>query len=301
MSSKTFLERVSGLLFREALGQELARAKRHGDCRIIVRHGAEDEIYAHITIGARSPEDSTRCRNHVIVRSDLHRTLNGYVRAEHTHFFDRHNLNENHAADSYFILYRNRLCDLKAMVRVSLDLPPGDRLAQSPNVARAVRRLGFSIVHFIDEQLENSTTIDLKEIAGTERDGLRYGLSGEGENHKELRIWVKDNPAKVVEGLRNVQSKTEVALDSGDRIDVVYCCKGQTIAIEVKSSDSDHHDLRRGVYQCVKYRAVLRAQYSEKNESRVVSSLLITQSELDDNLKKLARKLGIKNKIVSLS
>ena len=32
------------------------------------------------------------------------------------------------------------------------------------------------------------------------------------------------------------------------------------LAIEVKSRDSNWNDLRRGIYQCIKYRAVLHAQ-----------------------------------------
>lgn len=299
--NRIFLERVSGLLFREALGEELARAKRNGDRRLVVRHGSEVDVYARIIIGIRPPQVSVNCGDHVLVRAELRHTLNEYVREGHARFFDHHNLTSNHAANSHFILYRDRLCDLKAMARVSLNLEPGQSLVHSPIVAQAVVHLGFTFVHFLIEPLNDSKTINLMETKGQERDGLRYGRSGEGGNHKKLRLWVKNNPAEVIAGLRGVKPKTEVPLDSGDRVDVVYYCNGKTVAIEVKSSDSDQNDLKRGIYQCVKYQAVLCAQYRAKNKKRVVSSLLVTQRELDDELIELAKKLNVEHKVVSLN
>ena len=301
MPNSTFLERVSGLLFREALGEELARAKRNGDRRLVVRHGSEDSVYARITIGDTSPNNEMECKNNLLSRADVREALKEFVKEGRSRFFDRHNLNQSHSADSYFILYKNRLCDLKAVARASLGSGLRGSLAHSPTVAQAVAGLGFTSVHFTVDSPEDSKTIHLMETRGQERDGLRYGRSGEGENHKRLRLWVKDNPAKVLKGLAVAKTRTEVPLLSGDRVDVVYYSKGNALAIEVKSIDSNQDDLKRGVYQCVKYENVLRAQYDAKNKQRVVSSLLVTQNELDDRLRSLAKKLNIKHKVVSLS
>ena len=41
---------------------------------------------------------------------------------------------------------------------------------------------------------------------------------------------------------------------------IVNCAAREIITIEVKSRDSNWADLRRGVYQCVQYRAVMEAQ-----------------------------------------
>ena len=64
---------------------------------------------------------------------------------------------------------------------------------------------------------------------------------------------------------------------SGDRVDVVSIMEDRTVAIEVKSKDSDWFDLRRGVYQCVKYRAVMKAQDIRRNAN--VESWLVTECQ----------------------
>ena len=134
-------------------------------------------------------------------------------------------------------------------------------------------------------------------IEGKERDGLRWGRKGEGENHKALRLWVKDNPDRIKKKFHGVRTETEVELLSGDRVDVVYYAKTETVAIEVKSRDSNRDDLKRGIYQCVKYRAVLRAQ--DLQQTFPVYSLLVTESKLDPDLEHLAKKLGVKHQVVS--
>ncbi|KJE35045.1 hypothetical protein UF64_10110 [Thalassospira sp. HJ] len=138
----------------------------------------------------------------------------------------------------------------------------------------------------------------LKKPKGTERDG-RFGKGGEGENHKALRLWVKDNIRKVAPGMKNARSETEVELYSGDRVDVAYFSSSRTLGIEVKSIDSDWFDLRRGIFQCVKYEAVLRAQDPRSNHS--VKVLLITETELDGNLKSLARRLGVRHAVFRIN
>ena len=110
---------------------------------------------------------------------------------------------------------------------------------------------------------------------GVESDGLPRGRGGEGINHKALRLWVKDNPEGVDRSFRSVRAETEVDLLSGDRVDVVFYADREIVAIEVKSRDSNWADLRRGIYQCVKYEAVLCAQ---ELRNRSVRSLLVTET-----------------------
>ncbi len=132
---------------------------------------------------------------------------------------------------------------------------------------------------------------------GAEKDGIPRGRGGEGENHKALRLWVTENSKKIAPRLKGVRSETEVELLSGDRVDSVYYADGQTLAIEVKSSTSNWYDLQRGIYQCVKYQAVMKAM--DPREDAVVSALLVTEDKLDGTLKALAKQLGIKHKRVS--
>lgn len=137
--------------------------------------------------------------------------------------------------------------------------------------------------HTFDEHLPT-----LKSPKGKDRDGIRHNRKGEGENHRNLRMWVKNNPGKIKKSYKNFRSDTEVVLDSADRVDVVYYDRNMTVAIEVKSCDSNDEDLRRGIFQCIKYRAVMKAM-DIRSEPKV-DALLVTQKDLPGDLKSLLRR-----------
>ncbi len=132
------------------------------------------------------------------------------------------------------------------------------------------------------------------QVPAVEKDGLRYDRKGEGENHKALRLWVKQNPQEINPRFRGVRAETEYSLLSGDRVDVAYFSKKEILAIEVKSIDSNPEDIRRGIYQCVKYRAVLDAMPIGRGRHRPVESWLVTESDIDKALKAEASKLNVK-------
>lgn len=136
---------------------------------------------------------------------------------------------------------------------------------------------------------------DLAGLDGKERYNPGRG-GGEGKNHRALRLKVMREPSLVRRGLRPEDTDTEVELLSGDRVDVVSVPKDRTVAIEVKSEDSSWHDLRRGVYQCVKYRAVMAAQ--DLRRKPAIESWLVTEKELPGELRTLARRLGVRTKVI---
>ena len=128
-----------------------------------------------------------------------------------------------------------------------------------------------------------------------QRGGLSRGGGGEGPNHEALRLWVQQHPQEIDRRFNGARSETEAELLSGDRVDVVYYAANQILAIEVKSRDSNWADLRRGLYQCIKYRAVLDAQ---EREGREVQSLLVTESRLPLDLKHLAKHHDVRHRQV---
>ena len=128
---------------------------------------------------------------------------------------------------------------------------------------------------------------------GREKDGIRHHRKGEGPNHKALRLWVKDNPGAIRRTYAAFATETEVVLDSADRVDVVYRGPRSTVAIEVKSSNSDYADLRRGVFQCIKYRAVMEAM--DLRADPEIIAILVTQTRLTGDLKDLLRQHGIRH------
>src|ERR1700733_168654 len=134
-----------------------------------------------------------------------------------------------------------------------------------------------------------------KRHEGTEKDGIRigrnYGSGGEGPFHKSLRMWVKENPGAVHRAFADASAETEVDLDSGDRVDVVYKLADRIVVLEVKSRISNDVDLTRGVFQCVKYRAVREAM--DVREGAVVEAYLITETPLTGEISALVRRYDI--------
>lgn len=128
-----------------------------------------------------------------------------------------------------------------------------------------------------------------------ERDGTLGGVGGggEGENHRKLRLWAQKNPRKIVPNLKALKAETEFKLLSGDRVDVVFLAKGKSVVVEVKSRDSNEADLERGLYQCIKYRAVKAASDGRKDAD--VQAILLTEQPLPSDLKARARQHSVRH------
>lgn len=132
---------------------------------------------------------------------------------------------------------------------------------------------------------------------GTERDGIftgrNQGAGGEGEFHRSLRLWIRDHPAAVHSSFADAETETELDLDSGDRVDVAYKCADRIVLLEVKSRISNAADLLRGVYQCIKYRAVREAM--AVRHKPIIETYLVTETELPSDIAALLRIHKIKH------
>lgn len=134
------------------------------------------------------------------------------------------------------------------------------------------------------------------EEDGRAPDGRNYGGKGESDEHKKLKKWVAQNPRKIGLSASFGAGDEEFGLLSGDSIDVLFSDGNRFVAVEVKSIKSNNDDLQRGIYQCVKYRAVLEAQ--ELPVSANVEALLVTERKLPGRLQARARLLKLKHKCV---
>lgn len=153
----------------------------------------------------------------------------------------------------------------------------------------------------INKQLYGSAAKKkLRTKSGAEHDySGNYGGHGESKEHKNLKKWVAQNPKGI--GLRNSfgEGTEESSLLSGDVVDVMFSDGGSFRMVEVKSCKSNDEDLRRGIYQCVKYREVKKAEHLPYEID--VQSILVTERELSPELKERARLLGVKHKCVSVN
>ena len=142
-----------------------------------------------------------------------------------------------------------------------------------------------------------------KEI-GSEQDGFsksgkNYGGPAESDEHKKLKAWVACNPDKIGLMKEFGIGETESSLLSGDTIDVLFSNGINFATVEVKSCRSNDDDFRRGIYQCVKYRKIKEAEHFPYRIK--VKTVLVTERELNPELKERARLLKVEFKQVKVN
>jgi len=127
-------------------------------------------------------------------------------------------------------------------------------------------------------------------------EGQPRGRGGESPAHKALKTYVKANP-QVVGVEAGAESFEEYALPSLDTLDVLFKTPTCWTAVEVKSSVSEgvQGDYERGIYQIVKYTALLQAmrldsRYRVPENFRVI---LVLENSLPEELARLKTTLGI--------
>lgn len=126
-----------------------------------------------------------------------------------------------------------------------------------------------------------------------------YGaIIEESSQHLALKEYVSRHP-ELVGGNRSYDAFFEYAFPSLDTVDVLFKSPKQWIAVEVKSRVSDklEKDYERGIYQCVKYRALLEAMQKDPRYDDVpaqVKAVLLLETNLPKQYKATATALSVK-------
>ncbi|MDZ7711766.1 MAG: hypothetical protein U5L06_00945 [Rhodovibrio sp.] len=132
-----------------------------------------------------------------------------------------------------------------------------------------------------------------------EREGksrrLGFGGPAESPEHKALKDHVFAHPRKCGGPPRIVYSDIEYRTKSWDEVDVIFFGENKIVVAEIKSRISVAGDLAKGVYQCIKYRAVIEAEMAVRMDSRPVLAVLVTEAPLPLEAQKAARKLQVKH------
>ncbi|TKA88880.1 hypothetical protein FAZ79_08365 [Guyparkeria sp. SB14A] len=134
------------------------------------------------------------------------------------------------------------------------------------------------------------TTFDFTAFVNKARGG--FG-GGESQEHKALKEYVAQNPRVVGLGANTPRGATEYLLPSGDSLDVSFSGNKIWVAAEVKSSVSAEDDIVRGLFQCVKYRAVMEAVLLTESRPQNALALLVLESKLPQSLIPLRNMLGV--------
>ncbi|CAN7461059.1 hypothetical protein [Paraburkholderia hospita] len=120
---------------------------------------------------------------------------------------------------------------------------------------------------------------------------------GESQAHKALKGFVLNNPALFGAPVDCWLKETEHALHSGDGLDVMFKSERMWLGVEVKSrvSEGNLDDYRRGLFQVVKYRAVLEAQARVDHPAGppLVRVILVLESRLPSELTQVAEMLDV--------
>jgi hypothetical protein len=140
-------------------------------------------------------------------------------------------------------------------------------------------------------EVDPATLVEGKEQDGkppAKRKGGRGGPA-EGPAHKALKAYVLAHPPCVGAPAKPDKSQDEYLLLSADEIDVVFEHRDAAYLIEVKAANADEADLRRGVYQCVKYRAVYHAQCKGLTPNIKIRAILAVESDVPGDIGALAK------------
>jgi hypothetical protein len=122
----------------------------------------------------------------------------------------------------------------------------------------------------------------------------RQGMAAEGEPHRKLKEFIASHPSVI--GLAPVRPAIrEYLFPSGDECDVTFELEDGTYAV-VEVKNGEHSELIKGMYQAVKYRALMAAEKGHGQPVRVYA--IIVAYSIPDDIVAFATKLGITCRIV---
>lgn len=119
------------------------------------------------------------------------------------------------------------------------------------------------------------------------------GRGGEGPHHLALKTYVSENPQVVGLAAGSPAGVVEWPTASGDRIDIVFERRGLRLAVEIKPHHASVGDMLRGVFQCLKYRAVLTAEAAVAGEVIETRALIVLGGAATAEVIAVANRLGI--------
>lgn len=141
--------------------------------------------------------------------------------------------------------------------------------------------------------LQLPTMLNGKELVSARKKALKRSPGGEGPLHKRLKEYIASTPSSI--GMvKVINVDTEYPLLSGDKLDIRIETQDAILAVEIKSAISDEDDIRRGIYQCVKYKALLHAEEVVEPHNKKIETLLVIEGDMPPKLEQTSLILGIK-------
>ena len=155
---------------------------------------------------------------------------------------------------------------------------------------------------FWDSIIEEYGLLPIPDGVATDEEGIndidpprRGGWSSEEESieHRTLKEYIAAHPDQVGLPHETEHGITEYLFASGDRADVVFkTCHGY-LGVEIKSIISNDADFNKGLFQAIKYQALLRAEQKALLQPPTARAILVTERRLPAHLQNLADAIGI--------
>lgn len=117
--------------------------------------------------------------------------------------------------------------------------------------------------------------------------------TGESESHRFFKEWVFNNPASIGLAMKVAPVQMEYILPSLDAIDVVFHSRDTFIGVEVKSKISAEDDIIRGLFQCIKYDALIRAEQKLESKPLDCRVILVLEGPFPRTLIPMKNQLGV--------
>ena len=114
---------------------------------------------------------------------------------------------------------------------------------------------------------------------------------GESPEHQAFKEAVRLHPAWF--GIPECPASVEHPFVTGDAVDVLFTQGTRMWGVEVKSVVSREGDILRGLFQCVKYRALLQAEQAAASNACFVDVYLACEHEFPAKLLGVAHVLGV--------
>src|SRR5660397_15268 len=116
---------------------------------------------------------------------------------------------------------------------------------------------------------------------------------GEGSPHQELKDKAAEHPEWFGLPGSLAPGSIESPLSSGDRVDVMFEDEQHRVAVEIKTGSAVDAELVRGLFQCVKYLAVMEAEAQVGQQTTDCRAILAIGGSLPPHLIPVRTTLGV--------
>lgn len=164
-----------------------------------------------------------------------------------------------------------------------------------PDWDRVARALGATMLTPAFGQVEEGAT-----GAPIALPNVQQGGGPESAEHQALKRWVASHPEELADFGNYPAGTNEKLLSSGDRLDAYFDNGKQRLGVEVKTSRCSEDELQRGVYQTVKYRAILRAEQKATRHVPNGETVLVCTRRPNAETRALIKRLQVRFQQVPL-